>query len=97
MRSIQNMARKGILPKQISNCTPPMCDYFQYYKVHRKSSKKDNPIFKEDITKPVYLIHMYQAVSSLLGICLTAYENTCKKKCTTISIFVASVSKKIFA
>ena len=97
MRSIQNMARKGILPKEIDNCTPPMCAYCKYSKAHKRSSNKDNPIVKKDITKPGDLIHMDQAVSSLPGLWLTASGKPSKKKCTTISIFVDSVSKKIFA
>jgi hypothetical protein len=40
---------------------------------------------------------MDQAVSSLPGRCLTAPGKPSKEKCTTISIFVDSVSKKIFA
>ena len=92
-----NMARKGILPKEIAKCTPPMCAYCKYSKAHKKFSNKENPIVKEDITKPGDIIHMDQAVSSLPGRWLTEYRKPCKKKCTTIYIFVDSVSKKIFA
>ena len=97
MRSIQKMARKLILPKEISNCTPPMCAYFKYSKANKKYSNKDNPISKEDITKPEDLIHMDKTVSSLPGRWLTASGKPSKNKCTTISIFVDSVSKNIFA
>ena len=74
-----------------------MCEYCKYSKTHKRSSNKDNHIVKEDITKPGDLIHMDQAVSSLPGRWLTASGKPSKKKCTTISIFVDSVSEKIFA
>jgi hypothetical protein len=97
MTSIQDMARQGILPKEIAKCKPPMCVYCQFSKAHKKSSNKDNPIVKDDIVNPGDLIHMDQAVSSLPGRWLTASGKPSKKKCTTISIFVDSVSNKIFA
>ena len=74
-----------------------MCAYCKYSKAHKISSNKDNPIVKEDITKPGDLIHMDQAVSRLPSRWLTASGKPSKKKWTTISIFVESVSKKIFA
>ena len=97
MNSIQDMAKLGILPKEIAKCKPPMCVYYQFPKAHKKSSNKNNPIVKDDIVNPGDLIHMDQAVSSLPGRWLIASGKPSKKKCTTISIFVDSVSKKIFA
>ena len=46
INSIQEMAKKGILPKEIENCKKPMCVYFKFSKAHKKSSEKDNQILK---------------------------------------------------
>ena len=96
MKTIQQLARNEFLTKEIANCDTPICPYCQYGKGHKRSADR-NPIITKDIKVPGDLIHMDQAVSSLPGRALTASGKPTKLKYTTISIFVDSISKKIFA
>ena len=73
-----------------------MCVHCQFGKAHKRA-KSNNNIIKDNIKHPGDLIHMYQAVSSIPGRWLTASGRPSKQKCTTISIFIDSISKNIFA
>ena len=94
MRDLQDVEREGILPRVIANYDIPMCTHCQIGKTHKRA-KANKQIIKENIKHPGDLIHMDQAVSSLIGRWLVESGRLRKTKCTTISIFVDSISKKI--
>ena len=96
LKSIQQLSRNDFFPKEIANCDTPVCPYCQYGKGHKRSADK-NIILTKYIKDPGDLIHMDQAVSILPGRALTASVKPKSLTYTTISIFVDSIRKKIFA
>jgi len=96
MRKIQDMARQGHLPRALANCDIPICPFCQYGKAHKRAAEKGRIVDKDKITQPGDLISMDQAISSLPGRHLTPSGNASSSKCTTISMFVDTVSKKVF-
>ena len=90
------MARQGHLPKAIANCDIPICPFCSYRKAHKRAAEKGHIVDTKTITKPGDMICMDQAISSLPGCHLTQSGNISSFKCTTISMFVDTVSKNIF-
>ena len=94
--TLQKLAKKGIIPHKFGKVDPPLCIDCHLGKAHRLKQNKSNHIRSEHITMPGNLIHMDQAESSNPGRPMTHsnWNNNTKINCFTI--FVDSVSKKLF-
>ena len=94
--TLKDLAREGIIPKKFKNIEPPICLGCQLGKAHKIKRNKNNSIAGESITKPGQLVHMDQAESQNPGRPMTHSGNNNKNKIKVFTVFVDSVSKKIF-
>ena len=94
---IKDLARKGYLPKYISLVEKVVCVACQMDKAHKLARGTTLIVKHEDINDPGDLVHMEQAESTNPGIPLTHSGRNCKKKIHVVTIFVDSMSKKIFS
>ena len=93
---LQKFAKKGIIPRKFANVDPPLCIDCHLGKAHRLKRNKSNKISSELIKQPGDLIHMDQAESSNPGRPMTHSGRNNKTKIVCFTIFVDSISKKIF-
>jgi hypothetical protein len=94
--SLKDLAREGIIQKKFKNIEPPICLGCQLGKAHKIKRNKNNSIAGENITKPGQLVHMDQAESQNPGRPMTHSGNNNKNKIKVFTVFIDSVSKKIF-
>ena len=94
--TLQKLAKKGIIPSKFAKVDPPLCIDCHLGKAHRLKRNKSNHIRSEHITMPGDLIHMDQAESSNPGRPMTHSGWNNKTKINCFTIFVDSVSKKLF-
>jgi len=73
-----------------------VCTACQAGKAHIKPASKTGKIVKGNIKHPGDLVHMDQAQSSTPGRPLTYSGNNSKEKVFFVTVFVDSVSKKVF-
>ena len=73
-----------------------VCAACQAGKSHIKPASKSGKIVKGKIKEPGDLIHMDQAQSSTPGHPLTYSGNNSKDKIFYVTVFVDSISKKVF-
>ena len=95
MHHLQTLYRQDLLNPYLWNCDVLICPFFQFGKAHKRTYHK-GVIVKNIIKKPGYIIHMDQEVSSKPGRLLTVSGKPPNKECTIISLFIGSISEKIF-
>lgn len=97
MIDIQELTNEGFLPKVLITCTRlPICASCQIGKGTKNKDKKSSKIIKNDIIEPGDLFYMDQAESSTPGRPLNYSGKNSKKKLFYVTLFVDSVSKKVF-
>ena len=94
--AMRALARRGFLPKCIIRANAIKCAACQAGKAHIKAANKDGRLIKQTIINPGDLIHMDQAQSSTPGRPLTYSGRNNKQKVYFVTIFVDSISKKVF-
>ena len=94
--TIRALARRGFMPKCIVRANAVKCAACQAGKAHTKPASKKGKIIKQSITKPGDLVHMDQAQSSTPGRPLTFSGWNNKQKVFYVTVFVDSISKKVF-
>ena len=94
---LKDLARKGFLPHNISLAEKVVCAACQMGKAHKLARGKTPIVNKEDITDPGDLVHMDQAESTNPGRPLTHSGRNCKQKIHVVTIFIDSISKKVYA
>lgn len=94
--AIRALSGRGFLPKDLIRSNGVKSVACQTCKSHIKSSSKKEIIAKTNITDPRDFIHMDQAQSSTPGRSLIYIGRNKKKKICFITIFLGSVSKKVF-
>ena len=94
---LKDLARAGYLPSKITKAEKVVCAACQIGKAHLKSADKSPIVSKDKIKEPGDLIHMDQAESSTPGRPLTYSGKNNKNKIFIVTLFVDSISKKIFA
>ena len=95
MLDIQALASEGFLPRRIAFCDIPLCAACQIGKAKKKAVGKSN-LVPADKIYPGDLIHMDQAESTTPGRPLTYSGQNNKNKIYFVTVFVDSISKKIF-
>ena len=95
--TMQKWSKLGLLPKKYRKITPPMCLSCHLGKQHKVQRTTDNKIISESIKKPGDLFHMDQAMPSTPGRPMTLSGKNNKEKVTCFTIYVDSVSKRLFA
>ena len=97
MRELKDLARQGFLPKCISLAEHVVCAACQMGKAHKKAKGIKSIAKKGSIKDPGDLIHMYQAESTNSGRPLTHSGRNITKKIHVVTIFVDSISHKVYA
>ena len=95
MVDIQALSLKGYLPCHIAHCKIPLCAAFQLGKAKMKAAGKSK-LIPADKVEPGDLIHMDQVESTTPGRPLTYSGKNNSNKSFFVTVFVDSVSKKIF-
>ena len=95
-KTLKDLAQAGFLPKCIVRANAVVCAACQAGKAHIKTTDKSGKIVKGKIKAPGDLIHTDQAQSSTPGRPLTYSGNNNKEKIFYVTIFVDSISKKVF-
>ena len=94
---LKDLAKRGYLPPTIATAQKVICPACQQGKAIKITANKDNKIVKDTVViNPGDLIHMDQAESSTPGRPLTHSGKNNKRKILVVSLFVDSISKKIF-
>jgi hypothetical protein len=97
MNTMQDLARHGFLPSHLATYQIPRCSACQLGKQRKlKRNRKDNHIANKDITKPGDLVSTDQVDSSTPGRPLTYSGHNSEHKIKAVTIFVDTVSKKVF-
>ena len=74
-----------------------MCAAYQIGKAHLTPVEKGSIVIKDELKEPGDLIHMDQAESSTAGRLLIFSGKNNKNKVFIVTLFVDSISKKVFA
>ena len=94
--AIRALASKGFLPKCIARANAVKCAACQAGKQIKKPASRKGKIIGDTVRKPGDLIHMDQAQSSTPGRPLTYSGKNSKQKIFYVTVFVDSISKKVF-
>ena len=94
--AIRALARRGFMPKCLIRANAVKCAACQAGKAHSKSASKKGKLINQTINEPGDLVHMDQAQSSTPGRPLTYSGWNNKEKVFYVTVFVDSISKKVF-
>jgi hypothetical protein len=64
---LQDLARRGFIPKRLASITPPQCLACHLGKAHKVARNSENRIISERIKRPGDLVHIDQAETSTPG------------------------------
>ena len=93
---LQDLALRGIIPKRLAHIEPPQCLSCHLGKAHKVARSTNNTIINERIKRPGDLIHIDQAETSTPGRPMTYSGRNSPDKITCFTLFVDSISKKVF-
>ena len=94
--ALKDLAKQGFLPRKIAKAEDVICAACHIGKGIKKAAEKGTSIISDKIEKPGDLFHTDQAESTTPGRPMTASGKNNKNKIYYVTLFVDSISKKLF-
>lgn len=95
--TLKEWASHHLIPHKFAKVDPPICLGCLLGKQQRRKRNQTNGVISNLVTKPGDLIHIDQAETSTPGRPMTFSGRNSKHKITCFTLFIDSISKKIFA